>query len=141
MKRNNIIRNIFIVIVIILIGISSAYFYAQGNSEIQSIATGKLSLDYTTTETTFTEDTNLYPINLSNVENKGAKIGFTVFNNGNENVYTTISLGNMVIPTALKNEYFGWTLYKENKAVTSGTFKFLGSETKYPLLEEEIYRK
>ncbi|MBQ7140508.1 MAG: leucine-rich repeat domain-containing protein [Bacilli bacterium] len=113
-------------LVSLVLGISYAYFTAQGQSAEQTITTSDIEIDFTEgaelMSTTF-----LKPIKRDEVFAKAAKKTFTVENTGTEKMYMHISLEDMVIPEKLKRYDFVWSLYEGNKNVSNGTFADAGT--------------
>ena len=120
-KRKKIIKIVSLVISIVLvIGISYAYFITEEETGEQTTTVG--NLDLTFTESTVLRLTNAIPLRDEDVENSASEIPFLITNTGTVNIYTSINLDSVTMSDALKIYDFKWALYEGDNKVTTGDF-------------------
>jgi len=124
-----------LLIVLITIGETYAYFSAQAETDVQTVTTGTLTMGFETGDTL--NLTGLIPIKDSEIKSKAAEIPFSVTNTGSEHMNITIKLKDITIADDLKDVDFRWGLYNTDTdvGVSFGIFKY--AETGG---EEIIYR-
>ena len=124
-----------LLIVLITIGATYAYFSAQAETDVQTVTTGTLTMGFETGDTL--NLTGLIPIKDSEIKSKAAEIPFSVTNTGSEHMNITIKLKDITIADDLKDVDFRWGLYNADTdvGISFGIFKY--AETGG---EEIIYR-
>jgi len=124
-----------LLIVLITIGTTYAYFSAQAETDEQTVTTGTLTMGFETGDTL--NLTGLIPIKDSEIKSKAAEIPFSVTNTGSEHMNITIKLKDITIADDLKDVDFRWGLYNADTdvGISFGIFKY--AETGG---EEIIYR-
>ena len=80
-----------LLIVLVTIGATYAYFSAQGTTGTQTVTTGTSSLVFDKEGSVVTID-GLVPINDSEIKTKAAAFPFSVTNTGNQHMNITIQL-------------------------------------------------
>ena len=110
-----------VVVLSLVLGISFAYFAAQGQSTEQSITTSNMGIEFGD-GTAIVNAAGLKPIMRDEVLTKAAKKTFTVTNTGTEKLFVHITLDDITIPTNLKRYDFVWSLYEGDTNVSNGTF-------------------
>ena len=115
-------------VAVIIIGVTVAYFMSRSVSDEHTIASGNLSITYAN-ENTFNL-TSLIPLTEDEIQDKAAKIEFTVTNNGNLKAYVEIGMTGIIIPEEFKNQDFMYALYNEdNNIISKGNFSWIGTDT------------
>ena len=124
-----------LLIVLITIGATYAYFSAQAETDVQTVTTGTLTMGFETGDTL--NLTGLIPIEDSEIKSKAAEIPFSITNTGNQHMNITIKLKDITIADDLKDVDFRWGLYNADTdvGISFGIFKY--AETGG---EEIIYR-
>ncbi len=124
--------------VLIIGGVTYAYFVASGNTDIYTVKTGNLTMAFTEGE--FVTAANPIPIVDSEIETEAAKLPFSVTNTGSQHMNLTISLTDITISDELKDEDFRWGLYNADTAVmlSTGTFKDIGTSTSLTMYRDTI---
>jgi len=123
-----------LLIVLITIGATYAYFSAQAETDVQTVTTGTLTMGFETGDTL--NLTGLIPIEDSEIKSKAAEIPFSITNTGNQHMNITIKLKDITIADDLKDVDFRWGLYNTDTdvGVSFGIFKYAetgGEETLY----------
>ena len=123
-----------LLIVLITIGATYAYFSAQAETDEQTVTTGTLTMGFETGDTL--NLTGLIPIEDSEIKSKAAEIPFSITNTGNQHMNITIKLKDITIADDLKDVDFRWGLYNTDTdvGVSFGIFKYAetgGEETLY----------
>ena len=128
LSKKQIIVIASLLIAILIIGVTIAYFMSRQTGAEQTITSGNLSITYTN-ENAFNL-TGLIPLTEEEVLNKASKIEFTITNNGNLKAYVEIGMTDITIPNEFKNQDFKYALYDEdNNMITRGDFSGIGSNT------------
>ena len=133
------LKNIIIVFVLItLIGVGYAFFLEQKNTEFGTLISGNLEMDYLTGEELLL--TRATPIYDSDVAEKASYMIFSIENKGTVNMYTDISLENIVIDDILKTDNFKWRIeqgqnsteegFYDSFIIESGTFENFSTNSK-----------
>lgn len=125
-------------LIILLIGVTYAYFSARGVSTEQTVTTGNISIVYTENNNTNLTLKDISPINNEDIFTKAKVTEFNVENNGTLDTYLTFNLINVDIPKELENSNFKWALYETDSnysessqtKVVGGSFSS-ADETKY----------
>ena len=125
-----------LLIVLVAIGATYAYFSAQGTTGTQTVTTGTLTMNFDKEGSVVTVD-GIIPIKDSEIKTKAAAFPFSVTNTGTEHMNITIKLKDIAIDPELKNIDFRWGLYNAdtNKGISFGIFKYASNGG-----EEIIYR-
>ena len=124
-----------LLIVLVTIGATYAYFSAQAETDVQTVTTGTLTMGFETGDTL--NLTGLTPIKDSEIKSKAAEIPFSVTNTGIEHMNITIKLKDITIADDLKDVDFRWGLYNADtdKGISFGIFKYASNGG-----EEILYR-
>ena len=108
-----------LLIVLVTIGATYAYFSAQATTDVQTVTTGTLTMGFTNGE--IINATGITPINDNEIETKATVLPFSVTNTGNQHMKLTIKLTDISIDDALKDIDFRWGLYNADKQDAAGT--------------------
>ena len=108
-----------LLIVLVTIGATYAYFSAQASTDVQTVTTGTLTMGFTNGE--IINATGITPINDNEIETKATMLPFSVTNTGNQHTKITIKLTDITIDDALKDIDFRWGLYNADKQDAAGT--------------------
>ena len=119
LSKKQIIVIVSLLVAILIIGTTIAYFMSRQTGNEQTITSGNLSITYTN-ENAFNL-TSIIPLAEEDIKNKAAKIDFTVTNNGNMKTYIQIDIVDIQL-TKLKDYDFKWALYNEDTKITTGSF-------------------
>jgi len=114
-----------LLIILITIGATYAFFSAQAETGTQTVTTGTLTMDFDKTGSVVTID-GITPINDSEIKTKAAAFPFGITNTGNEHMNITIKLKDITIADDLKDIDFRWGLYNAdtNVGLSFGVFKY-----------------
>ena len=134
-----------VVVLSLVLGISFAYFAAQGQSTEQSITTSNMGIEFGD-GTAIVNASGISPLiredalptqdSTGKVTTAGKAVTkkFTIENTGTEKMYIHISLEDMTLPTNLKRYDFMWSLYEVTdttnnieKNVSNGSFDGAGT--------------
>ena len=118
-NKKKIIVISIILVAVLIIGVTIAYFMSRQTSDEHTITSGNLSITYTN-ENTFNL-TDMVPLSEEEVKEKASRVDFTVTNNGDMKAYVQIDIVNIEL-TKLKDYDFKWALYNEDTKLTTGTF-------------------
>ena len=110
-----------LLLIIVIVTSSYAYFRAQGESDVQEISTANLGIDFIDGELF---SPNLEPIERDDMLTKAAKKTFMITNTGDEKLFVHISMEDIVLPEKLKRFDFMWSLYEGDKNVSNGSFEY-----------------
>ena len=112
-----------LMIVLITIGATYAYFSAEKSTDLQTVTTGTLTMGFTNGE--IVRATGITPINDNEIKTKATELPFTVTNTGSQHMKLTIKLTDITIADDLKDVDFRWGLYNAdtNLGVSFGIFK------------------
>ena len=128
LSKKQIIVIVSLLVAVLIIGVTIAYFMSRQTGEEQTITSGNLSITYTN-ENAFNL-TGLIPLAEEEVLDKASKIEFTITNNGNLKAYVEIGMTDITIPNEFKNQDFMYAIYDEdNNMITRGDFSGIGSNT------------
>ena len=113
-----------LLIVLVTIGATYAYFSAQAGTDVQTVTTGTLTMGFTNGD--IVNATGITPIADSEIKTKATSLPFSVTNTGNQHTKITIKLTDITIDDALKDVDFRWGLYNADtdKGVSFGIFKY-----------------
>ena len=127
-----------LLIVLITIGATYAYFSAQAETDVQTVTTGTLTMGFETGDTL--NLTGLIPIKDSEIKSKAAEIPFSVTNTGSEHMNITIKLKDITIADDLKDVDFRWGLYNTDTdvGVSFGIFKYAETGGEEIILQDVI---
>jgi len=125
-KKMTLLISSIIAILVLVIGITFAYFAATGSADSQRITSGELSIKFTTGNILRT--TGLIPIQASEVETKATEINFSVENTGDLKAYFDVYLSDIVIAEELKDSYFKYRLYEGETVIGEGNFELVGTD-------------
>jgi len=125
-----------LLIVLITIGATYAYFSAQGTTGTQTVTTGTLTMGFDKIGSVVTIN-GITPINDNEIKTKAAAFPFSITNTGTAHMNITIKLKDIVIADDLKDVDFRWGLYNADtdKGISFGIFKYATNGG-----EEIIYR-
>jgi len=125
-----------LLIVLITIGATYAYFSAQGTTGTQTVTTGTLTMNFDKAGSVVTIN-GITPIDDSEIKTKAAAFPFSITNTGTAHMNITIKLKDIVIADDLKDIDFRWGLYNAdtNKGISFGIFKHASNGG-----EEILYR-
>ena len=116
-------------LVILVLGVTIAYFSSRSAVTTRSVTTANIKLDINPKDTTIIGN-NLSPTDESRRETEGAKKTFTVTTTNEETIYMSINLKDIVMDNELKVSDFKWELFEgENSSgtsVASGDFGNVG---------------
>ena len=128
LSKKQIIVIVSLLVAVLIIGVTIAYFMSRQTGAEQTITSGNLSITYTN-ENAFNL-TGLIPLAEEEVQDKASKIEFTITNNGNLKAYVEIGMTDITIPNEFKNQDFMYAIYDEdNNMITSGDFSGIGNNT------------
>ena len=122
-KRNITIASVAIIILLVVaIGASFAYFLSQKETEEFTVQSGNLSIDFSTTSTISL--TNTIPLSEDEYLTEGSINTFTVKNSTSSTVdaYARMDITDINISENLKNYDFKWALYEGDTKLTTGSF-------------------
>ena len=130
-----------LLIVLVTIGATYAYFSAQAQTDVQTVTTGTLTMGFTNGE--IINATGITPINDSEIKTKATELPFSITNTGNQHMNITIKLTDITIDDALKDIDFRWGLYNADtdKGVSFGIFKYSQTGGEEILLRDVILDK
>ena len=148
-KKNNkkqiaiIIAGILLVMVLV-VSITYAYFTARATSSEQEVTTGRVGIAYSDPQNNepYVIAENIKPLvredaiprteeGLLDQESAKAAIKtFTLTNTGSEKLFVDISLDELTLPTDLKRYDFMYALYENGKNVSNGSFEYMENGTK-----------
>jgi len=113
-----------LLIVLITIGATYAYFSAQGTTGTQTVTTGTLTMNFDKAGSVVTIN-GITPIDDSEIKTKAAAFPFSITNTGTAHMNITIKLKDIVIADDLKDVDFRWGLYNTDSGngVSFGIFK------------------
>jgi len=125
-----------LLIVLITIGATYAYFSAQAETGTQTVTTGTLTMNFDKAGSVVTIN-GITPIDDSEIKTKAAAFPFSITNTGTAHMNITIKLKDIVIADDLKDIDFRWGLYNAdtNKGISFGIFKHASNGG-----EEILYR-
>ena len=125
-------------LVILVLGVTIAYFSSRGAVTTRSVTTANIKLDINPKDATII-GSNLSPTDESRRETEGAKKTFTVTTTNEETLYMSINLKDIVIDNELKVSDFKWELFEgtdsSGTTVASGNFNNVGESMN---LEKDI---
>ena len=138
--NRNIVLSIVAVIllVVVVIGSTVAYFSARSQTELQTVTTASLALDFTNGD--IVNATNITPIADSEIKTKATSLPFSVTNTGEQHAKITISLTDITMSEELKDVDFRWGLYNADTDVglNYGVFQYIGDETAVVIYRDTI---
>ena len=120
-----IIISIVIVLLVLTIGITYAYFAAQGQTDVQTITTATIGLEFDDNNATILASdiipvkTNKVLTDTKNVAHKNFKLKKV---SNAEDTYAKIELTELNIPTELADYDFKWMLYQGENKIATGDF-------------------
>ena len=116
-------------LVILVLGVTIAYFSSRGAVTTRSVTTANIKLDINPKDATIIGN-NLSPTDENRRETEGAKKTFTVTTTNEETIYMEINLKDIVIDEELKVSDFKWELYEgtdsNGTSIASGDFNNVG---------------
>ena len=127
-----------LMIVLITIGATYAYFSAEKSTDLQTVTTGTLTMGFTNGN--IARATGITPISDSEIKTKATELPFTVTNTGNQHMKLTIKLTDITIADDLKDVDFRWGLYNADtdKGVSFGILKYATTGGEEILLRDVI---
>ena len=135
LSKKQIIVIVSLLVAVLIIGVTIAYFMSRQTGAEQTITSGNLSITYTN-ENAFNL-TDLIPLTEEEVKDKASKIEFTITNNGNLKAYVEIGMTDITIPEEFKNQDFMYAIYDENNnMITSGDFSGIGNNTEMSMYQD-----
>ena len=135
LSKKQIIVIVSLLVAVLIIGVTIAYFMSRQTGAEQTITSGNLSITYTN-ENAFNL-TGLIPLAEEEVQDKASKIEFTITNNGNLKAYVEIGMTDITIPEEFKNQDFMYAIYDENNnMITSGDFSGIGNNTEMSMYQD-----
>lgn len=131
--KNNKIKTVIICITILLIiiGVSYAFFYVSTSGNTKNVTFGYVSINYV--DGNKINMNNNLPMTENEVDRYAPKKSFSITNKGNIAAYLEISLTSITLPDALNDENFRWSLYEDNTRIADGNF--LNASSKLTLIE------
>ena len=140
-KKYNITKEkiiISILVAILVIGITYAYFMIRKSIDFGEINSGNLVM-------TFEEGSDelilgtATPIYDEDIENKSSYTSFSIGNDGSLDMYTSIYFKDIVMDSELENKDFMWRLEDENGEILSqGSFTNIENNQKYVIKNMSI---
>ena len=117
-----------LLLVVVVIGATVAYFSAQAQTDVQTVTTANLTMGFEAGD--IIRATNITPINDSEIKTKATELPFSVTNTGTEHMNLTIKLTDITIDEALKDVDFRWGLYNADtgNGLSFGIFKYTTTE-------------
>ena len=128
-KNNSKIAISIIVLVLIIAGISFAYFSMTSKADTQRITTGTLSINFQVGDVIRLEGLTSIPEYM--IEDEASEFNFSIENTGNLDGYFNISLNEIEIDDELKDENFKWRLFEEGVKIAEGNFYDVNSNKYY----------
>ena len=111
-----------LLIVVVVIGATVAYFSAQAQTDVQTVTTANLSLEFDDDSATIL-GSDITPISTSEVLTKAPHKNFTIKKGAtSSDIYATIKLTDITIPEALAEYDFKWALYQNTNKIATGDF-------------------
>jgi len=111
-----------LLIVVVVIGATVAYFSAQAQTDVQTVTTANLSLEFDDDSATIL-GSDITPISTSEVLTKAPHKNFTIKKGAtSSDIYATIKLTDITIPEALAEYDFKWALYQSTNKIATGDF-------------------
>jgi len=111
-----------LLIVVVVIGATVAYFSAQAQTDVQTVTTANLSLEFDDDSATIL-GSDITPISTSEVLTKAPHKNFTIKKGvTSSDIYATIKLTDITIPEALAEYDFKWALYQDTNKIATGDF-------------------
>jgi len=128
-----------LLIVLITIGATYAYFSAQAETGTQTVTTGTLTMGFDKIGSVVTIN-GIIPINDSEIKTKAAAFPFSITNTGAQHTNITIKLKDIAIADDLKDIDFRWGLYNTDtgNGVSFGIFKYSTNGGEEILLRDVI---
>jgi len=117
-----------LLLVVVVIGATVAYFNAQAQTDVQTVTTANLTMGFEAGD--IIRATGITPINDSEIKTKATELPFSVTNTGSEHMNLTIKLTDITIDEALKDIDFRWGLYNADtgNGLSFGIFKYTTTE-------------
>ena len=117
-----------LLLVVVVIGATVAYFSAQAQTDVQTVTTANLTMGFEAGD--IIRATGITPINDSEIKTKATELPFSVTNTGSEHMNLTIKLTDITIDEALKDVDFRWGLYNADtgNGLSFGIFKYTTTE-------------
>ena len=116
-------------LVILILGVTIAYFSSRSAVTTRSVTTANIKLDINPKDATII-GSNLSPTDESRRETEGAKKTFTVTTTNEETLYMSINLKDIVIDNELKVSDFKWELFEgtdsSGTSIANGDFNNVG---------------
>ena len=116
-------------LVILILGVTIAYFSSRSAVTTRSVTTANIRLDINPKDATII-GSNLSPTDESRRETEGAKKTFTVTSSNEDTLYMSINLTDIVIDDELKTSSFMWELFEgtdsSGTSIASGDFNNVG---------------
>ena len=134
-KKRKLLIGTFVVIslLLLIVGITYAYFAFQKTTEFGQIISGNLKMGYATGPELLIKKAT--PIYESDIDTEASYIIFSVENTGNIDMYVDISLEGITMSDALKTSDFKWSIeqgeslseegFNQAFKIESGTFETL----------------
>jgi len=111
-----------LLLVVVVIGATVAYFSAQAQTDVQTVTTANLSLEFDDDSATIL-GSDITPISTSEVLTKAPHKNFTIKKGAtSSDIYATIKLTDITIPEALAEYDFKWALYQDTNKIATGDF-------------------
>jgi len=128
-----------LLIVLITIGATYAYFSAQAETGTQTVTTGTLTMNFDKEGSVVTIN-GITPIDDSEIKTKAAAFPFSITNTGTAHMNITIKLKDITIADDLKDVDFRWGLYNADtgNGVSFGIFKYAETGGEEILLRDVI---
>ena len=127
-----------LMIVLITIGATYAYFGAEESTDLQTVTTANLTMGFTNGD--IVRATGITPIADSEIKTKATELPFTVTNTGNQHMDTKIKLTDITIADDLKDIDFRWGLYNADTDIglSFGFFENIGTKKEITIYEDFI---
>ncbi len=98
-------------VLLLIIGVSYAYFSNKGVSDERGVQAGTLRIVYTDNISDTVEIDDIVPIYDTEIKEKASKFAFNIDNTGTSQAYVDIKLTDIVMDPELSNLEFKWALY------------------------------
>ncbi len=127
-----------ILLVVVVLGATVAYFSAQAQTEVQAVTTGSLIMGFTSGNIVNADW--IEPIADTDIETKATTLPFSVTNKGDQHMNLTISLTDIRISDELKDVDFRWGLYNADtgNGLSFGIFSDLGDAKEMVIYRDTI---
>ncbi len=128
-----------IAIVVIILGIryTVAYFSSKDTSNANKVTTGSAKISYTENENGIINADGIVPINDDDIKDSATRLSFNVENIGTTDITYSIKLVDLTIHESMINKEFKWAVYSGDQEIDSGDFSNAKNNENYSLIQNE----